>query len=99
MMCHTGAQPDIFQYRGGFVELGHSDKHFVKNTRNKGAIGKIFGLFFAKILIIKNLKFDTKIDKIRALSKIRALFPDFQNKAGEDSPTHSLAPCCAPTIV
>ena len=61
MMCHTGAQPDIFQYRGGFMELGHSDKHFVKNTRNKGAIGKIFGLFFAKILIIKNLKFEWKI--------------------------------------
>ena len=29
----AGAQPDIFQGREGFAELGHSDKHFVKNTR------------------------------------------------------------------
>ena len=28
-------QPEIFQGRGGFVELGHFDKHFVKNTRKK----------------------------------------------------------------
>ena len=27
-------QPENFQIRGGFVELGHFDKHFVKNTRN-----------------------------------------------------------------
>ena len=33
----TGVQPEIFQGRRGFVELGHSDKHFVKNTREKGA--------------------------------------------------------------
>ena len=28
-------QPEIFQGRGGFVELGHFNKHFVKNTRKK----------------------------------------------------------------
>ena len=28
------SQPEIFQGRGGFVELGNIDKHFVKNTRN-----------------------------------------------------------------
>ena len=49
-MCHTGAQPDISQYSGGAVELGHSDKHFVKNTRNKGATGKNFGLFSPRYL-------------------------------------------------
>ena len=27
-------QPEIFQGRAGFVELGYFDKHFVKNTRN-----------------------------------------------------------------
>ena len=41
----TGAQQEIFQGRGGFVELGHLDKHFVKNTRKKGAAGKNFGVF------------------------------------------------------
>ena len=37
---HAGAQPEIFQGRGGFVELGHFDKHFVKNTRKKARMGK-----------------------------------------------------------
>ena len=31
----TGVQPEIFQGRGGFVKLEHSDKHFVKNSRKK----------------------------------------------------------------
>ena len=35
----TGAQPEIFQDRGGFVELGYFDKLFVKNTRKKGPAG------------------------------------------------------------
>ena len=35
----TGAQPEIFQGRGGFAELGYFDKHFVKNTRKKGPVG------------------------------------------------------------
>ena len=30
---NSGAQIEIFQGRGGFVELGHFNKHFVKNTR------------------------------------------------------------------
>ena len=29
----AGAQPEIFQGREDFVELGHLDKHFVKTTR------------------------------------------------------------------
>ena len=29
----SSTQPDIFQGRGGFVELGHFDKIFVKNTK------------------------------------------------------------------
>ena len=36
----SGTQPDIFQGRGGFVELGHFDKLFFKNTRKNA--GKIF---------------------------------------------------------
>ena len=42
---HASAQPEIFQGRGGFVELGHFDKDFVKNTRNKGPTGKNFEVF------------------------------------------------------
>ena len=35
----AGAQPDIFQSRegGGFVELRHFDKNFVKNTRKRSS--------------------------------------------------------------
>ena len=31
-LCLSGAQPEIFQDKGGF-ELGHFDKCFVKNRR------------------------------------------------------------------
>ena len=37
----TGARPEIFQGRGGFVKLGHFNKHFVKNSRKKEPAGKI----------------------------------------------------------
>ena len=37
---YAGAQPEIFQGRGGFLELAHFSKHFVKNTRKKGPSGK-----------------------------------------------------------
>ena len=41
----AGAQPEIFQGREGFVELGHSDKHFVKRSKKKKAPqGKILKL-------------------------------------------------------
>ena len=43
-----GAQPKIFQGRGGFVELGHFDNLFVKNTRKKGSSVKNFGAFSPK---------------------------------------------------
>ena len=33
-LCLSGAQPEIFQDREGF-EIGHFDKHFVKNRRKK----------------------------------------------------------------
>ena len=41
---HADTQPEIFQGRG-FVELGHFDKHFIKNTQTKDPAGKIFGVF------------------------------------------------------
>ena len=39
----AGAQSEIFQGRGGFGELGHFDKHFVKNLRKKAV--EYFGVF------------------------------------------------------
>ena len=35
----SGAQPEIFQGRGGFV--GHFNKHFIKKSRKKAPQGKI----------------------------------------------------------
>ena len=40
----SGAQPEIFQGRRGFVELGQLNKLFIKNTK-KGSAGKNFGAF------------------------------------------------------
>ena len=31
----AGAQPEIFQSRGGFVKLAHFDKHVIKKSRKK----------------------------------------------------------------
>ena len=43
----AGAQPEIFQDSGVgvFEELGHFNKHFIKNTRKRGPVGKHFGDF------------------------------------------------------
>ena len=41
----VGTQPEIFQSRGSFMELGHFDKHFVKNTRKKCLAVKYFRVF------------------------------------------------------
>ena len=41
----TGAQPEIFQSRTGFLEQKHFDNHFMYNIQKKGSAGKIF-LFF-----------------------------------------------------
>ena len=43
---NTGAQPELFQGRGGFVESGHLDKLFVKNTKKRPR-RKIFWSFFS----------------------------------------------------
>ena len=39
----AGKQPEFFQGRGGFMELEHFDKHFVKNTRREDLAEKHFG--------------------------------------------------------
>ena len=69
--------PEIFQGRGGFVELGHFDV--------SGPTGKHF-LDFSPIYsenFILNRKFNPKIDTIRAfLSKIRTIFSIFKKGRG-----------------
>ena len=46
----SGAQPEIFQGRAGFVELGHFNKLFVKTHKKKGLQGKILELFLLDTL-------------------------------------------------
>ena len=51
----SGAQPDIFQGKAGFVKLGHSNKEFVKNSRKKSPAGKIARIDSRKITVSRNL--------------------------------------------
>ena len=53
---------------GRFVELGHFDKGFVKNTRKRGPTGKHFGIFSPRYSqnYILNGKFNPKMDTIMA---------------------------------
>ena len=64
---NTGTQQEIFQGRGDFVEFGHFDKHFVKNTRKESLTGKTFAFFSLDTL--KNYflsgKNNTKMDTIK----------------------------------
>ena len=46
----SDAQPEIFQGRGGFVKLGHFDKHFIKKLRKKAPQGKILEFFLLDTL-------------------------------------------------
>ena len=45
IVSKAGAQPEIFQGRGGFVELGHFDKLFVKNTKKRSRSEKFWSFF------------------------------------------------------
>ena len=62
----------------GFEELGHFNKHFVKNTRKRGPAGKHFGVFSPRYCYSKfilNGKFNPEMGTIRVLfSKIRTHF-------------------------
>ena len=46
----AGAQPEIFQGRGGFVKLGHFDKNFIKKSRKKVPQGKKLEFFLLDTL-------------------------------------------------
>ena len=45
---NTGTEQEFFQGRGGFMEFGHFNKHFVKNTRKEDLTGKTFVFFFSR---------------------------------------------------
>ena len=42
---YSGAQPETFQGRRGFVKLEHLDKHFINNSRKKVPAGKVSEYF------------------------------------------------------
>ena len=46
----SGAQPETFQCKGGFMELGHFNKYFVKNKRKKRPAWKSFKFFLLDTL-------------------------------------------------
>ena len=48
----TSAHPEIFQGRGGFMKLGHFDKHFFKKSRKKAPQGNISEFFLLDTLKI-----------------------------------------------
>ena len=76
--------------RGAFFELWHFEKHLIKNSKRKGQTGKNFRFFLLDKLTngILNEKFNPKMTKVRTLFlKIRALFSNFQESAGENSPS------------
>ena len=55
-ILRVGEQPDIFQCRGRFMELGHFDKHFAKNTSKKKTL---FSKAYWEFFLLDTLKFTT----------------------------------------
>ena len=47
---YSGAQPEIYQGRGGFVKLGHFDKNFIKKSRKKAPQEKTLEFFLSDAL-------------------------------------------------
>ena len=79
MVGKAAAQPEIFQGRGGFAELGHFDKLFVKNTK-KAYAGKYFGGFspIQSLSYSLNGRFKPRMDTIRTFFPKSGTFFDFQ---------------------
>ena len=67
LAINPGVQPKIFQGKGGFVELGHLDKYFNKNEKEKSHAEKYLGCFSTGYFLnyILNGKFDLQMDKIK----------------------------------
>ena len=49
--CVSSAQPEIFQGKGGFLEYGHFDKHFMYGIQKNCPTEENFSVFFSKILL------------------------------------------------
>ena len=47
---HTGAQPEIFQGKGGFVKLRHFDKYFIKFEEKRTHREKFWSFFLLDTL-------------------------------------------------
>ena len=92
----AGSQPEIFQGRGGFVELGHFDKFFVKNTREKSPQRKIL-----ELLLLDSLKSTFWMEDSTQGWTMTVYFPKsrhffrFSKKAGEACIPPPPPPCCA----
>ena len=77
--CHNkkivaGAQPGFFQGRRFFIELGHFNKHFVKNTIEKVPQGKILEFFSQD-----TLKIIFRMEKLaQRWTKSGPFFPKFR---------------------
>ena len=84
----TGPQPEIFQGRTGFLEFGHFDQHFVKNTEKKAPQGKVLELF-----LLDTLKTTFWMENLTQrwiqsgpFFQNQGAFFYFQKRAGEASP-------------
>ena len=93
---HAGTQPEIFQGRKVFVELGNVDNHFVKNTQRKGPLGKkYFLLDIAKTTFwMKNLT--------QRLTQLGPFFPKlghfFWSSKNTKGGLHISFPSCVPAM-
>ena len=83
----AGSQPEMFQGRGGFLELGHFDKLFVvKNTREKSPQREIL-----ELLLLDSLKSTFWMEDSTQGWTMTVCFPksrhffQFSKKAGEAS--------------
>ena len=78
-----------FHGRGGFVKIGHLNKHFLKNTRKEDPTGKIFVFFLLDTL---KTTFGTE-NLTQRRTQSGPLFPKsghffyFQKRAGEAPPS------------
>ena len=84
---YSGDQLVIFQSRGDFVKLGHFDKFFFKNTREKLPQGKILELFLLDTLKIRFWLEDSiqRWTEFGPFFENQGTFFDFRKRTGEVS--------------
>ena len=78
-----GAQPEIFQRRGSFVELGQFDKFFVKHTKKRaGKNFEGFSLLDTVKVIFRKEDSTQEWTQLGLFFQNQDTFFDFQKKAG-----------------